>query len=71
MTYKEKGTLPKSLLMNKILNNSSAYLEFQNVWVSVPKEKRNIYVLTEQLRGLGDLESKLSTFAVTSENALI
>ncbi|XP_073953578.1 uncharacterized protein [Choristoneura fumiferana] len=73
---KEEGSLPQSLLMNRILNTlPSAYLEFKNAWESVPKENRSISTLMERLRlheqRLEDLDTRPSTSTFTSENALL
>lgn len=73
---KDEGTLPQSLLMNRILNTlPSTYLEFKNAWESVPKENRSISTLMERLRlheqRLQDLGTNPSTSSLPSDNALL
>lgn len=47
----EKVELPKSMLLNRILNTlPNEYLEFRNAWESVPSCERTISSLTERLR---------------------
>ncbi|GLV54000.1 hypothetical protein CBL_21011, partial [Carabus blaptoides fortunei] len=47
----ENVGLPKSMLLNRILNTlPNEYLEFKNAWESVPASERNIMSLTERLR---------------------
>ncbi|GBO02218.1 hypothetical protein AVEN_16171-1 [Araneus ventricosus] len=46
---REKVQLPKSMLLNSILNTSPAeYLEFKNAWESVPVNERTVASLTER-----------------------
>ncbi|GLV33362.1 hypothetical protein CBL_20110, partial [Carabus blaptoides fortunei] len=43
--------LPKSMLLNRILNTlPNEYLELKNAWESLPASERNIMSLTERLR---------------------
>lgn len=47
----EKVQLPKSMLINRILNTlPNEYLEFKNAWESVPGCERTVASLTERLR---------------------
>ncbi|GBM81730.1 hypothetical protein AVEN_113950-1 [Araneus ventricosus] len=47
----ENVQLPKSMLLNRILNTSpTEYLEFKNAWESVPVNERTVASLTESLR---------------------
>lgn len=47
----EKVQLPKSMLLNRILNTlPNEYLEFKNAWESVPNSERTLSSLTERLR---------------------
>lgn len=47
----ENVQLPKSMLLNRILNTlPNEYLEFKNAWESVPNNERTVSGLTERLR---------------------